>query len=163
MAESWVINASPVILLAKVGLIQHVPALAHTLVIPEPVAIEIRQCGATDAAVVWVNGGGGKYIQPPAPELAALRSARIGDGEKAVIAWAVKRPGFVAVLDDAEARTLALQHGVPLIGTVGVILRMNRVGLITQAKPHLLAVRQAGGFIGEKLFHEALHDVGEQP
>ena len=34
MAEAWVINASPLILLAKIGLIAKVPALAEPLVVP---------------------------------------------------------------------------------------------------------------------------------
>ena len=163
MAEPWVINASPVILLAKVGLIQHVPALARPLVIPEPVAVEIRQCRAADAAVAWVNGAGSEFIQPPSPELANLRSAKVGAGERAVIAWAVANPGFFAVLDDAGARTLASQNGVPLIGTVGVVLKLKNVGVIAEVKPLLLRIRQAGGFIGDKLLREALLDAGEQP
>ena len=162
MAEPWVINASPVILLAKAGLIQHVPALAQALVIPEPVAVEIRQCREADAAVAWINGVGAGFIRPPAPELPGLHKAKVGFGERAVIAWAVANPGFIAVLDDAGARSLALQNGVRLIGTVGVVLKLKKAGIITEAKTHLLRIRQAGGFIGDKLLREALLDVGEQ-
>lgn len=163
MAEPWVINASPVILLAKVGLLQHVPALAQPLVVPEPVAEEIRQGRATDAAVVWINGPGREFIRPPAPELEQLRPAKIGAGEMAVIAWAVANPGFVAVLDDAGARAQAVQQGVLLIGTIGVILKLKKAGIIAEARPHLISIRQAGGFIGEKLLREALQDAGELP
>lgn len=102
MADSWVINASPVILLAKVGLISFVPLLAQRLVVPEPVAGEILAGGRTDEAAAWIEGEGRKFIGPAASELESLREARIGEGEKAVIAWAVAHPGFIAVLDDAE-------------------------------------------------------------
>jgi hypothetical protein len=37
VSESWVINASPVILLAKAGLMERVSSLAETFVVPEPV------------------------------------------------------------------------------------------------------------------------------
>lgn len=163
MAESWVINASPVILLAKAGLIQHLPALAQPLVIPEPVAAEIRQGPAEDAAVAWIRGEGNRFIHPPVPELDALHRARIGEGEKSVIAWAVAHPGCVAVLDDAAARALALPYGVPLIGTIGVVLKLKQSGLIAGVRPHLVVIRTAGGFISEQLFRKTLLDAGEQP
>jgi hypothetical protein len=49
VAESWVINTSPVILLAKAGLISSRSSSRPT--IPEPVAAEIQSCRTVDAAV----------------------------------------------------------------------------------------------------------------
>lgn len=161
MAESWIINASPVILLAKAGLIHQVPVLAQPLVIPEPVAVEIQSCRTLDAAVAWMNQMGRTFVRTSAPELAELHASRIGSGERAVLSWAVANPGFVAVMDDAEARALAARHGVPLLGTVGVVLKLKRARLIEAVKPHLLEIRKAGGFIGDKLLREALLIAGE--
>ena len=163
MAEPWVINASPVILLAKAGLIQHVPALAQQLVVPEPVAEEIRQCRTADAAVNWINGAGRSFVQPPVSELASLRGAKIGSGERSVISWAAVHRGFIALLDDHGARVFAERMDVPVLGSVGVILRLKRAGLAPAVKPHLLDIRNAGGYIGEKLFSEALRNAGEEP
>lgn len=161
MAESWVINASPVILLAKAGLIHHVPVLAQPLVIPEPVAVEIQSCRTVDAAIAWMNQMGRTFVRRPAPELAELHASRIGSGGRAVPSWAVANPGFVAVMDDAEARALAARYEVPLLGTVGVVLKLKRARLIEAVKPHLLEIRRAGGFIGDKLLREALLIAGE--
>ena len=163
MADPWVINASPVILLAKVGLIQHVPSLAHPLVIPEPVAEEIRQCRTVDVAVSWINGNGRSFVQPPVQELAELRGTKIGSGERSVISWAAANRGFVAVMDDSGARVFAERFRLPVLGSVGIILRLKKVGLIGEVKPHLLEIRRAGGYIGDKLFCEALQHAGEQP
>jgi hypothetical protein len=41
LSEAWVINASPVILLAKAGLMECVSSLAETFVVPKPVADEL--------------------------------------------------------------------------------------------------------------------------
>ena len=135
MAESWVINASPTILLAKAGLIELIPRLIANLVIPRPAAAE----------------------------LSSLAQSGIGSGERAVISWAAATPGFVTVLDDLQARRVARNLGVPLIGTVGVVLRLKQARLISETKPHLKNIRAADGYIGEELFIAALQQVGESP
>jgi predicted nucleic acid-binding protein len=161
VSKPWVINASPVILLSKAGLIHHVPAVAEPLVIPAPVALEIHQCREVDAAVRWIEGVGKQFIQPPAKELAELAQAVIGPGERAVISWAAANPGFIAVLDDSEARLLARRCGVPVLGTVGVVLDLKAAALIPEIKTYLMEIRRVGGYMSDALFNEALHRAGE--
>jgi predicted nucleic acid-binding protein len=161
VAESWVINASPTILLAKAGLIELVPRLTMRCVIPQPVVSEILNVRGQDAAANWLKQSGKTFIEPAVAELSSLAQSDIGPGERAVISWAAAHPGFVAVLDDLEARMIAHKLGIPLIGTVGVVLRLKKAGLISEAKPHLQNIRAAGGYIGDELFNAALKQVGE--
>lgn len=164
MAESWVINASPTILLAKAGLIELVPRLTARLVIPQPVASEILNTRNQDAAASWLRQSGKMYILPAGGEPAALSKlgiADIGPGERAVISWAATNPGFVAVLDDLEDRNVAHRMGIPLMGTVGVVLRLKKAGVISTAQPALQAIRAAGGYFSDKLFAAALKQAGE--
>ncbi len=162
MLESWVINASPTILLAKAGLIELVPKLTAEFVIPQPVVLEILNVRERDAAVRWLNESGKKFAQPAVAELKALAGSEIGPGERAVISWAATHPGFVAVLDDLQARQVAQKLGIKIIGTVGVVLRLKKAGLILEAKNHLQKIRAAGGYISDQLFSEALLQVGEK-
>ena len=161
MPESWVINASPVILLEKVRLIQHLPRLVETLVIPQPVVTEILSFRDKDAAAIWLEDAEKKFIQPAVVELKQLSSAGIGSGERAVISFAVANAGFIAVLDDLEARMIAHRLGIKTLGTVGVVLRLKRAGLISEAKSHLQQIRKVGGYMSDELFREALRQVGE--
>jgi predicted nucleic acid-binding protein len=161
VAEPWVINASPVILLAKAGVINLVPHLAKPLVIPQPVADEICQSRLADAAVDWIKGVGGQFVRPAAAELAGLSQSDIGPGERSVISWAVANLGFVAILDDRMARNMAMSLGVRALGTVGVILELKKSGLINEVKPHLSEIRRVGGFMSDALFREALRRAGE--
>jgi predicted nucleic acid-binding protein len=162
VSKPWVINASPVILLSKAGLIHHVPTIARPFIIPEPVAAEIRQCREVDFAVKWIEGDGKQFIHPAAKELAGLTQADIGPGERAVISWAAENSGFVAVLDDSEARRVARRLGVPILGTVGVILDLKTAGLVPEIKSHLLEIRRVGGYMSDELFNEALRRAGEK-
>lgn len=162
MPESWVINASPTILLAKAGLIELVPKLVSEFVIPQPVVLEILNVRGQDAAAQWLNTAGGKFARPAVAEFTTLAGSEIGPGERAVISWAAAHPGFVAVLDDLEARKMAQKLGIKIIGTVGVVLRLKKAGLILEAKTHLQTIRKAGGYISDQLFREALLQVGEK-
>jgi predicted nucleic acid-binding protein len=159
--ESWVINASPVILLAKVGLIQHVPKLVETFVIPQPVVTEILNYRDKDAAAIWLEDLGKNFVQPAVAELKQLSSSGVGSGERAVISFAAANSNFVAVLDDLEARTIAHRLGIRTVGTVGVVLRLKTARLISEAKPHLQRIRTVGGYMSDELFRGALRQVGE--
>jgi hypothetical protein len=49
MADRWVVNASPVILLGKAGVIHLLPALCDELVVPAGVVAEVQQGRMADA------------------------------------------------------------------------------------------------------------------
>lgn len=68
----------------------------------------------------------------------------LGAGESAVLAYALDRLGALAIIDDLQARRCAEAHGIPLRGTVGLILRARRLELIPTAREALNRVRQAG-------------------
>jgi predicted nucleic acid-binding protein len=159
--ESWVINASLVILLAKAGLIQLVPQLVKTLVIPQPVATEILNDSKRDAATVWLEEKGKQFVQPLIAESKHLSSFGIGLGERAVISFAIANSGFLAVLADLEARAVAYGLGIKTLGTVGAILRLKKAGLISEAKTYLQHLRKVGGYMSDDLFREALRQAGE--
>ncbi len=56
MARRWVVNASPVILLAKIGRQSFLEELATELVIPAGVAEEIREGPEDDPGYAWLSG-----------------------------------------------------------------------------------------------------------
>jgi len=62
VSESRVINASPVILLAKAGLMERVSSLAETFAVPEPVTDEIFSVRGEDAAARWLKENGKPFI-----------------------------------------------------------------------------------------------------
>jgi predicted nucleic acid-binding protein len=50
-----------------------------------------------------------------------------------------------------------------ILGTVGVVLRLKKAGLISEVKPYLLRIKSVGGYIDDALFREAVRRAGEQP
>jgi predicted nucleic acid-binding protein len=141
VADRWVINASPVILLAKAEVIQFLPGLCDELVIPASVVGEVENTHITDAASRWLAAEGKKFIQP-APEIhPVLATWRGGAGEAEVISWALYNAGFTAILDDRRARSLAMRNGIAVLGSLRVIVLAKERGFIPQAKPALERLR----------------------
>lgn len=160
-ADRWVVNASPVILLGKAGILHLLPELCAELVVPEGVLAEVAKGQMADVGRKWLNGAGRSYLRPVPKLHPALRDWNGGAGEAEVITWALQNPGFIAILDDRAARNLAMKQSVPVIGSLRVIVFAKERGLISQARPALEKLRGAGAYVSDELITRAIELAGE--
>ena len=65
------------------------------------------------------------------------------------------------VLDDRPARHVAAELGLPLIGTLGVLVRAKQQGLVGSIRPHVDALLNSGFFISDDLYRDLLADANE--
>ena len=84
VAERWVINASPVIALSRVGQIELLVHLPKQAVIPRSVADELLRAPEDDPARRSIEGGIFKIVETPAPP-AQILAWDLGQGETAVL------------------------------------------------------------------------------
>lgn len=159
--ERWVVNASPIILLAKAEVIHLLPALCAELVVPAGVLTEVAQGRQADAGRAWLESDGRRYLREVPALHPTLAGWGGGAGEAEVISWALQNPGFIAVLDDRAARNLARRHGEPVLGSLRVIVRAKELGLIPAARPALEKLRGAGAYVSEPLIERAIALAGE--
>jgi predicted nucleic acid-binding protein len=85
----------------------------------------------------------------------------LGAGESQVLSMALAYNNATVVLDDLPARRCAQTLNVPVIGTLGIILRAKRVGLITAARPLFEELLRTGMYIDPNVVNQALAEVGE--
>ena len=161
MKNSWIVNASPLILLAKVGQIHLLLDLTQELVVPAAVAGEVQAGPASDPAGRWLRSEGARWVQADLSVDPAIAAWDLGSGETAVLNWASQRRTFEAILDDRAARKCALIHRIPYRGTLGVILAAKKAGLIPAAKPVCNQIVEAGLRIDASVLQGALRLVGE--
>jgi len=160
-AERWVVNASPVIALARVGQVELLTRLPRRVAIPQAVADELRQAPEGDAARNAVEGGLFKIVKTPAPPSTIL-AWDLGRGETAVLAYALAHPVWVAVLDDGAARRCARSLSLTYTGTLAVVILAKQYGLIESAGKVLQALREADFRLDDAIIREALaRTVGE--
>ena len=160
MADRWVLNASPVITLAKVEHTWLLDQLAQDWFMPAQAADEVLAGPAEDAGHRFVAGLPPERIRSvvPVPVLAAWD---LGPGETAVLAWAAGHPGYTAMLDDRAARACALGLRIPVIGTIGVLVMARLHGHLPRLKPVLDLIRVAGLYVDDRLLARALRLAGE--
>lgn len=155
--ETWVVNASPLIALAKVGQLQLLERTGQQLLIPEAVRGEVAAGGDMDPARAALQEGFGGAAVAAIPDPDVLEWG-LGKGETAVLTLA-RAHGAVAILDDAEARAAARAFGIRMMGTLGVVLLARRDERIASATQVLRALRRAGLHLDEALLRDALPRV----
>jgi uncharacterized protein len=161
MTRRWISDASPLILLGKIGQASLLAELCDQLIIPDKVLREVgaKPEGRMTLDVLARHGSFRTEAERPIPpEIAAWD---LGPGESQVLATAQSHPGARAVVDDLEARRCAQSIGVPVVGTLGVILRARRYGMITEARPIMTALRAVGLYVSDDLLEQLLALVGE--
>ena len=157
MAELWVINASPLITLSKVGQLELLQASDRRLVIPEAVRAEVLRGPEDDPARRALESDFESVSYDEAPEPMVLEWG-LGSGETAVLSFA-KKNDAIAVLDDRAARMAAKVMGIRIIGTLGVVLRAHRTGRIQSAAGIIKTLRDAGLRLEDDLIRKALAQV----
>ena len=86
---------------------------------------------------------------------------QIDKGEASAIALAIELTDSVVILDDYKARKLAESLGIQIIGTIGIIIKAKREGVIESIKPFLQKIRQTDFRISEEIEKRALEESGE--
>lgn len=99
--------------------------------------------------------------EPPVVNAPPLIYLAHGPGETAVLSWAQAHPCCLAIVDDLAARRCAEALGIPIIGTLGLVLRAKRKEYLPAARPVLEELRQAGMYLGDRVLNQALALVGE--
>lgn len=160
-SERWVVNASPLICLGKMGRLDWIGKLATEIVIPVGVANEIENGPNDDPARRWLLTEGGVHVRPVGEIESEIVVWDLGRGESEVLSWARRHPNYLAVLDDRAARKCADVLSISVCGTVGVLMRAKQRKLSTHLRPALDAAFAAGLYISPAVRREALRLMGE--
>lgn len=154
-------DASPLILLTKAGQLDLLRLGGMDVVVPDVVVGEIGVRGPGDPTVQAIQQTLWLTAVPTPPIPASVRACNLDAGESGVLAVAVAEPGSEVVLDDRAARRCARALGVPVLGTVGLVLTAKRLGSIPVARPVVEDLRRAGLYLDDAFVAAALKRVGE--
>lgn len=85
----------------------------------------------------------------------------MGPGESAVLTWGYVNPSTEVIVDDLAARRCAVALGIPVRGTLGIVLNAKQKGAIPSARPVLEQLRLCGMYLSDRVMNQALALVGE--
>ncbi len=155
-------DSGPLICLARIGRIELLPRLFSKIFVPPEVWNEVTVRGQNHPGAYEVSQATWFTIQAPDSQIVRPLSILVDAGEAEAIALAQTTPDCIILLDDSRARKIAERLNIKQIGTIGLLLRAKRSGLIEKIRPHIDALVENGIYIRQELVDAVLDDAGEQ-
>ena len=160
-----VANASPLIHLARVSLLELLRGSDRNIAVTVPAVVldEVLRGAWHDptgglveaAARDWLS-----VVPTPTPH-ADINRTRIDSGEIAVLSIALLTPGSTVVLDDRAARAEADRLGIPKTGTLRLLLEAKELRIIPSIRVPLDVLRARGMRLSDDVWREVLSLAGE--
>jgi uncharacterized protein len=152
-----IVNATPLINLSLIEQLGLLKQLYGEVLMPPAVQAELLAGGAGRAAVTDVPHAGWIRVMPLRdPRRAELLLTDLDRGEAEVIALAQELNADLVIIDERLARRHARRLGLNLTGTVGILLKAKRQGLLPAIKPLVDQLRSGGIWLSDALVAEAL-------
>jgi predicted nucleic acid-binding protein len=117
------------------------PEIAAEFKFPLPNWVEVREVSNKSLQQEYL-----KFIDP---------------GEASAIALAAEIPYDYLILDDADARRFAEKLGLPVTGTIGLLVIAKYQGLILLLRPYFDRIQQTNFHISAALLERVLRNAGE--
>ena len=160
MKRHVIADAGPLIALARLERLDLLQRLFGTVLVTGWVADEVLAGGDFPVDLQDLTN---PDSQAQCRDLMNLHQIDMGEASAMVLAQHLASQGDAAMLlmDDFRGRSAAQHSGFSLIGTTGLLLLGKQVGAIVAVKPCLLALREHGYFLSDRLIASALEQAGE--
>ncbi len=147
-----VCNSSPIIHLTKIGLLEILQDLFGQILVPEMVFEECTNSIHHQDEVGLIKKARWIHVQRIGNHnLFNLLHADIDAGEAEALVLALETNADLVLLDDQQARFKAKKLGLPVAGTVGVLLKARKKGLITSVSKHVQQLQNTGFWLSPAL------------
>ena len=146
-----IVNSTPLIALAKADRLELLREMYGRIIIPDAVYREVTEkkdiaAQRIEAAREWME------IHEVDPNLdRRMYRAKLHDGEVEVMLLAREIGADAVVIDDNSDRKTAEYLGLPLTGTLGILLKAKQRGLLEAVMPVILHMERNGIFFSTEL------------
>lgn len=161
-------DASVLICLGALRQFQLLRDFYQEVLVPEAVWREVTVVAATrPGAQETIRASQQGWLQVRTPGNRALvmsLQSTLDAGEAEAIALASELGASLLLMDESDGRAEARSLGLPVTGTVGVLLRAKQAGAVPALKPVLdTLIAQHNFRLSRPLYEQVLRQVGEIP
>ncbi len=153
-------NNTPLVALWELNSLFLLRELYTEVWIPQAVEDEFLATEPIDRRTALNNAPYIKTVPLTHPQR-ALAYVGLHHGEASVLALAEEHDARLVIIDERKARGYAQRIGLPLTGTIGVLLLAKNEGLIGAIKPLLTTLHDNGLYLSVPLTNKALQLAGE--
>lgn len=157
-----VVNSTPIIALSHIGKLDLLRQIYHEVYIPQAVYQEVSEKNdaaseALNKSLDWIH-----VLSIKSPEDYAMYRAKLHAGEVEVMILAQETPkADLVIIDDNAAKKTAKFLGLPVTGTMGILLKAKKLGLIDEVAPLLDALKDSGFYISSNVVQIVLQQADE--
>ena len=154
-------NASVLIALAKLGIVDPLEKLFGVIIVPPAVFTEVTRDIRKPGAKIFKKA---KWLNIVNPHNEALVNALLDildEGEAYAIALAREIDADLVLLDEKEARRVAKRLKLKVMGTLGILILAKRKGYLNLVKPLIDKLKEMGFRLSDKVVMNTLRLVGE--
>lgn len=154
-------NTSPLLYLHQVGHLDLLSRLYVEVHIPPAVREELRVGAERGIAVPDLNALEWLRVRPLRDMALLPVVIDLGSGEAEAIALAVAHPGSLLILDDSLGRRIARLNRLTYTGTLGLLVKAKREGLLSSVSSVIEALRRTTMYLTPTLIERVLQEAGE--
>lgn len=156
-----IVNSTPLIVLCGIGRLDILKAMYQEIYIPSAVFREVT--AKDDSACVQIRSAGDwvhvELINDHSEK--KMYKAKLHDGEVEVMILAQEQEADLVVLDDNAAKKTAKYLGLRVTGTLGILVKAKRQGIIEEVRPLLSEMRKNGFYVSSNVERMVLEQAGE--
>jgi predicted nucleic acid-binding protein len=151
MQKTIISDASCLILLDKIGHIEILHKLFGSILTTGEVAKEFDR-----PLPEWI------HLQEPSDKnYQTIIETSLDKGEASAIALAVEMEDCLLIIDELKGRRFAMQMGLKITGTLGILVDAKETGLIEFVKPLLEQIKQTNFRVSDQIEQIILNRAGE--
>lgn len=158
-------NSTPLINFAAIQRLDILQHLFGKIVIPPAVERELLQKGEPYASAAELKRWQATLLEVRPVRnvmLCRLLKLNVDDGEAEAIALAVEQQATRLLLDESRGRLIAESYQLPVMGSIGCLIRAKQKGMIPAIKPLLDAMQTDARFwVSQKLYQTILAEHNE--
>lgn len=153
-------DATPIIAFSKINRLKLLEDIVGDLIIPEGVSRELFAYKKADTGVLkecrWIKT---KTVNSQSDVNLLLPT--LDKGESEVIILAKEINADIVVIDELSARKVAIMLGLPVIGTIGLLIAAKEKGLIEKVKPIWDEMIAKGIRYSKEFYRKILNEIDE--
>ncbi|MFN0314972.1 MAG: DUF3368 domain-containing protein [Burkholderiales bacterium] len=155
-------NTSPLMNLAAIGRQDLLPELFGEVRVTSAVLDELEAGGPGAPATGARKWPWLLLYSPLNSGTATVLGLQLDRGEAQTLAAALELKPVLVLMDEKLGRRAAAALGIPVLGTIGVLLAAKHKALLPAVRPVLDELRNRAGFwVGEAVYQQALLLAGE--
>lgn len=154
-------NTTPIISLLKIGKLIILKKLYTKIIVPQEVYNEIengkeKEYYADLSLLDWIE------VIPIKDKKSIFYFLDLDKGEAETIILAIEIKADLVIIDEKLGRFHAKHADLKITGTLGILLKAKKQGIIKKIKPLLLELKEKGIWLNDNLFEKVLILAGEK-